>query len=209
MATEGNMAKVRDAFIGETAELPLREQQRYPYKGWYAVIVRSGREQDAADGFRRENVLAYWPNYERQLPTGMHAGARRHRVVFASIIPGMIFCPTADLDLFWNAIQRIAYVMNILRKDGGQPATLSNADIESIRQIEADENEPPKVTPVHTFKMGQKVRFADHLSITWPPGKIAKLAKDGRISVEVYLMGRMVPITVLPHQIEAISQGPR
>lgn len=195
MATDGNLAHVRDAF--ETSP-SLREQQRFPYKGWYAVIVRSQREQDAANGFRRENVSAYWPNYVRQVA----AGRSQRRAVFAPIFPGLIFCPTADADLFWSAIQRIPYVLNMLRKDGGVPATLSNADIEKIRRIEGDQNEPPPVKPVHSFKVGRKIRFSDEMPVQWPPGKIVRLNGDGRIVVDVYLMGRMVPITVLPHQVE-------
>ena len=202
MATDGNLAQVRDAF--ETS--PLREQQRFPYKGWYAVIVRSQREQDAADGFRRENVSAYWPNYIRQVPSGRHGGVRRHRALLAPIFPSLIFCPTADADLFWAAIQRIPYVVNMLRKDAGAPATLNNGDIELIRRIESGLNEPPAITPVHNFKMGDKVRFVDDLLGVWPPGKIIGLSNDGRISIEVYLMARAVPIkSVLPHQIERIS----
>ena len=76
-------------------------------------------------------------------------------------------------------------------------------DVE-IRRIEGDQNEPPSIKPVHSFKTGQKVRFSDENPIIWPPGKIVRLASDGRISVEIYLMGRMVPILVLPHQIEAM-----
>lgn len=184
-----------------TDQLPLREQQRYPYKAWYAVIVKSSREQDAADGFRRENVAAYWPNYVKLV---RHRGGMR-RNIFGAIIPGFIFCPTADEQLFWAAVQRIPYVLNMLRKEEGLTATLRNDDIEIIRRIEAEANEPPPIKPVHNFKIAEKVRFIDDLMNQWPPGKIVKLASDGRISVEVYLMGRMVPISVLPHQIERCS----
>lgn len=199
MATEGNLAHVRDAF--ETSPT-LREQQRFPYKGWYAVIVRSQREQDAADGFRRENVSAYWPNYQKRVPTARRSnGFQGQRHVFAAIFPGLIFCPTADADLFWAAVQRIPYVLNMLRKAEGVPATLANADIEIIRRIEAGANEPPPITPVHNFKIGEKVRFVDDIMSAWPPGVIVRLYNDGRITVEVHLIGRMVPVVVLPHQI--------
>jgi transcription antitermination factor NusG len=200
---KGNLEQVRDAVIAQTepAPLSLREQQRFPYKGWYAVIVRAQREQDAADGFRRANVSAYWPNFERLIP----AGHRRRYARFSPIFPGMIFSPVADLNLFWMAVQRITYVLNVVRKEGGLPAMLSNADIEKIRNIEAGENNPPEVKPIHNFKVGQKVRFTDESPVQWPPGKIIELAADGRITVEVYLMMRFVPIKgVLPHQIEAM-----
>lgn len=185
------------------AKARLRDQQRYPYKGWYAVVIRPRREQEAADGFRNGGVAAYWPNYIKQVPMGIHGGARRHRVILGAIFPGLIFCPTADEDLFWAAIQSVPYVVNLVRSEGGKPATLGNGDIERIRQIEAGENQPPAVTPVHNFKKGQRVRFTDVGAFTDLVGKIISLAPDGRISIEVYLMARMVPMHgVLPHQIE-------
>lgn len=204
MATEktGNLAEVRDALAPVQT---IREQQRYPYKAWYAVIIRSSREQDAADGFRREGVLAYWPNYERHVPIARDRnGHKGRRMVFSAIIPGFIFCPTAEANEFWRIIEHVPGVLNMLRGAGGEIATLTNADIEIIRHIEAGLNLPPPVTPVHNFKTGKKVRFIDDLMGRWPPGKIVRLARDGRISVEIYLMGRMVPIVVLPHQIEAM-----
>ena len=185
--------------------LSLREQQRYPYSAWYAVVVRARREQEAADGFRNDGVAAYWPNYVRQRPLGIHCGVRRHRAVFSAIFPGLIFCPAADEALFWLAVQRIPYVVNLLRKDGNRPATLSNADIERIRKIEAGENLPPDVVTVHNFRIRQRVRFTDVGSFNDLVGRVSALAADGRISVEVSLMGRMVPMHgILPHQIEVL-----
>ena len=36
----------------------------------------------------------------------------------------------------------------------------------------------------------------------WPPGRVASSTGDGRISVEVEVMGRLVPFLVYPHRIE-------
>ncbi len=206
LSITGPLAEVRAVATKDATRRRLYEQQQYPYKGFYAVVVRAQRDQDAADGFRRENVSAYWPNYVRQRPMGRHAGIRRHRVILSPLFPGLIFCPTADADLFWAAIQRIPYVVNMLRKDGGVPAVLSIADIELVRHIESDANGPPAMRPVHNFKIGQKIRFVDDKLSIWPPGEIIRLDADGRISTQVYLMMRAVPIHgILPHQIEAIS----
>jgi len=54
---------------------------------------------------------------------------------------------------------------------------------------------------LHHFKTGEKVRFIDDRLGRWPPGKIAGGA-DGKLTVEVEMMERIVPIIVLPHQIE-------
>lgn len=201
----GNMAQVRDALVIQQPDTRLlREQQRFPYRGWYAVIIRARKEQDAADEFRKRNVSAYWPNYVKQVPSGIHGGKRRHRVTFSAIVPGLIFCPMADEELFLMAVHGIPYVVNLLRREQGLPAILRNVDIEKLRRIEAHENLPPDINPVHNFKIGQKVRFTDEEPVQWPPGKIIELDDDGRISIEVYLLGRMVPIRgILPSQIEA------
>lgn len=204
MLMASDAGNLRQVFAANNPIGELKKQQAYPPKAWYAVIARTGREQDAADGFRQQDVVAYWPNYTRQVPIGHRSGARRHRAVLAAIIPGMIFCPTADESLFWLAIQRIPYVLNMVRKTGGFPATLTNADIETIRRIEADENEPPPIKAQHAFKPGEQVKIIDGEMARWPCGKIERLLGDGRISVEVFLMGRMVPIKVLPHQIEVV-----
>jgi transcription antitermination factor NusG len=50
-----------------------------------------------------------------------------------------------------------------------------------------------------SFKTGDRVRFKD---ASWPPGLVSSSTGDGRLVVEVELMGRVVPIQLFPHQIE-------
>jgi transcription antitermination factor NusG len=207
MATEPKIGNLEQVYEATTPAEIVREQQRYPFKGWYAIIVRSSREQDAADGFRRSNVLAYWPNFEKQILINKgRLGHRRRRVIFAPIIPGLIFCPTADADLFWAVIKRVPYVLNLMRKFSGDVVNLANEDIDIIRLIEAGLNTPDlPIKTLHNFKMGEKVRFIDDINGRWPPGKIIELYDDGRITIETTAMGRAVPIrNVLPYQIERI-----
>ena len=40
----------------------------------------------------------------------------------------------------------------------------------------------------------------------WPAGKIAGSAGDGRVVVEVAMMGCVVPIRVFPHQIARVGK---
>jgi hypothetical protein len=63
-------------------------------------------------------------------------------------------------------------------------------------------NTPTPGKALHNFKSGDKVRFRDDLLNRWPPGRIAGALQDGRISVEIEVMGRLVPFHVFPHQIE-------
>jgi transcription antitermination factor NusG len=100
-------------------------------------------------------------------------------------------------------LHRIVGAFDIARTFSGYPLLIGDEDIQIIRRIEIGLNTPrPSDKVVHNFKRGQKVRFVDDLIGRWPPGVVETLAHDGRISVEVDLMGRKVPIWVLPHQIE-------
>lgn len=197
-----NIHDVRKALVPDEPQTKLQQQQEvWPFKGWYAVVVKGGREQDAADGFRRERILAYWPNFSSAVATARPNSTQGRRIRFSAVIPGLIFSPTVEAGLFWTVIERVPHVMNLVRAEEGKPAVLRNDDIQIIRLIEAGLNMPPPITPVHNYKPGDKVRFVDDKMGNWPSGKVMKLAADGRISVEVYLMRRMVPVTVLPHQI--------
>jgi len=101
-----------------------------------------------------------------------------------------------------RCLGRIVGALDVVRTYSGGPLRISDEDIRIIRSIEIGLNTPRPVKIVHDFKRGEKVSFIDDLIGRWPPGVIEKLAPDGRIGVEVDLMGRKVPITVLPHQIE-------
>lgn len=198
MTEKGNLETVRDALSGITGvKIEAPSPQGPP---WYLVMIRNAREGDAVDSYRRSNIRAYWPTYEELRPTRHkakgHPICRKRRM---SIIPGYIFPEAVEgaLDLD-GIIGAIDYV----RKFSGDPLRISDEDIKIIRHIETGLNTPKPESTEHTFKVGEKVRFSDDLIGRWPPGKIIKLAANGRISVEVSLMGRKLPITVFPHQIE-------
>jgi transcription antitermination factor NusG len=107
--------------------------------------------------------------------------------------------PTAT---FWDVVARNVGIVKVVRNYSGELAALPNADIEVIREIDRGLNTPKPGKSLHNFKTGQKVRFCDDLLHRWPPGIVAGSTNDGRISVEVEVMGRIVPFMVFPHQIE-------
>jgi transcription antitermination factor NusG len=108
--------------------------------------------------------------------------------------------PAIDL----TALERVTAIMDVVRTYSGSPLLLRDRDLAIIRRIDVTMNTPKPDATAHNFKTGHKVKFKDDLSAQWPPGVITKIAKDGRISAEVNMMGRKVPITVFPHQIERI-----
>jgi hypothetical protein len=71
-----------------------------------------------------------------------------------------------------------------------------------VRQGAERERRFSPIWRMHHFKTGHKVRFADDASHRWPPGKVAGLTSDGRLIVEVEVMGRVVPFHVYPHLVE-------
>ena len=169
----------------------------------YLVVARMNRELDTVDSFRRNAVPAYWPSYEqlvvvRRRQHGCLTRQRRR----VGIIPGYVFADVDPQRDFEMLLGRIVGALDVVRTYSGGPLRISDEDIRIIRRIEIGLNTPRPVKIVHDFKRGEKVSFIDDLIGRWPPGVIEKLAPDGRIGVEVELMGRKVPITVLPHQIE-------
>lgn len=200
--TNGNLDQVRSALEGITGT--KLSPDRDDGSEWYMVIVRSNYQLDAVDGLRRAGLRAYWPSYERSVASRrIIAGRHASRSVRYGILPYVLSPRSPGLD-FTSASERIVSILDIVRTYSGNPLLLRSGDINIIRRIDVTMNTPKPEASLHNFKVGDKVRFADDLMNQWPPGSIVKVAREGRISVEVNLMGRKVPITVFPHQIERI-----
>jgi transcription antitermination factor NusG len=165
------------------------------------VVVRQGHELDAVDSMRRHGLLAYWPSYERLVASRRRfEGMQIRRLIRSGVVP-YIFTPVGEGN-FLDEKHRIVAVLDIVRTFSGTPLFLLDRDIEIVRRIEARLNTPKPEATEHDFKSGDKVRFTDDVNRHWPPGRVVKLAKDGRIIVDVNLKGRVVPFTVFPFQIE-------
>lgn len=172
---------------------------------WMALVAKHAKEQEAADWLKRDRYYAYWPCYMKLENAGgsKHKGHWRTRGRYTAIMPGLIFVACAYGSTFHPQplVDWVPGLISYMRNGAGHPAVLDNEDIETIRRIEGDQN-LPKDRRAHKFKPGDKVRFVDDLLGRWPAGTITRLAEDGRIVVDVALLGRFVPITVEPHQIE-------
>jgi hypothetical protein len=110
--------------------------------------------------------------------------------------------PALPTEMLWDIAQRIPGVGNAVLNFSGKVATFQSPDIEVIRDIERGMNTPIPGKAMHHFRTGNKVRFTDDANHRWPPGKFAGSASDGRVIVEVEIMGRLVPFHVFPHQVE-------
>jgi hypothetical protein len=199
----GNMEHVRGALEGITGV--KLSPDRDDGCEWYMVVVRGNHQLDAVDGLRRAGLRAYWPSYERSGPTKrLVAGRAVAKSVRFGILPYVLSPRDPAVD-FTGKTERIVSILDIVRTFSGNPLLLRSRDIDIIRRIDVGLNTPKPTAQAHTFKLGDKVSFIDDTSHQWPAGKVIKLARGGRISVEVDMMGRKVPINdVFPHQIERI-----
>lgn len=171
---------------------------------WRALVAISSREQRAADWLREARIRAYWPNYSTsepmtQLPSRRHFRQGRLR----ALIAGFIFVAVkfgSEIDL-GAIVDNTPGIIGYMRDGSGMAATITERDIGKIREIEGDQNRPPPAKHVHTFKVGQKVRFK---KVPEWQGKIMEFCSDGRISVGVPLLGQVAPVKGLPHQMEVV-----
>lgn len=196
----GNLEKVRDALVGITGVAKRIISAAGPDR--HLVVVRNNHEFDSIDSFRRNLIPAYWPNYEELLPSRkVSNGFTGRRVRRVGILPGLIFVPVNAAPDMEGLLHRIVGAIDFHRTYSGSPFIVDDADVRVIQKIEVGLNTPSK-EGAHKFKVGEKVRFTDDLDGRWPPGKITKLAREGRIVVEVDAMGRKMPVTVFSFQIE-------
>lgn len=197
-----NLEQVRGALEGITGT--KLSPDRDDGSEWYMVIVRGSSQLDAVDGLRRNGLRAYWPSYERSIASRrVVMGRQARRSVRFGILPYVLSPRSPSID-FTSISERIISILDIVRTYSGNPLCLRQRDMDIIRRIDVGMNTPKPEASVHNFKLGDKVRFTDDLMHQWPPGLIVKVAREARISVEVNLMGRKVPIAVFAHQIEKI-----
>jgi len=182
---------------------PLPRYSGFPW--WYALTVAPGQEESSARRLQRLNVFVYLPTYTK--PSRLRGKA--HRLRLLPIITGMLFIPTDRFDFDRrDEIFDLCRIVDYVRVSDGQPGRLSKAEIERIREIEAELNlhVTTRQLAARAFKIGGNVRFLDDLLAEfWGMATVSAIAKDGRITVEVSnLLGRVVPIVVPAAKIEAM-----
>ncbi|MFC0243661.1 MULTISPECIES: transcription termination/antitermination protein NusG [Rhodopseudomonas] len=192
------------ALVAKAEELPRSgEFQLLPY---YLLAVRSWKELDVVDSYRRRGFRAFWPNYQVMKPSRVVSNGRRalcHRRV--GIIAGCVFVQLRQSDHAspLPMADGILGAFGPIRSHNGEPLWIGDADVRIIKLIEAGLNTPPAPgLPAKTFKAGEKVRFVDDVEARWGAGVVVRLALQGRIVVEIDAMGRKTEITVAAHQIE-------
>lgn len=195
------LARIEDARSPSWAVLaPTNPEPTYNgFLSWLVLLAEPNREIKSAQWLSRRNLWTYAPNYPRMIRT--RGKAHRHRLY--SCIPGYLFIPTVVLDTGhgWDYLHQAPGVRGWIKDCHGAPATISKAHVEVIREIEAKLNLPPEAKGV-MFKMGEWVRvIKDDIFWQWT-GPIVEIAREGRIGVEVNLLGRATVVYASASQIE-------
>lgn len=196
MLMVGNLAKAFEGagLIGVSADVPLSyEEPRH----WHVLVAIPQQERKAADWLKAARLSVYFPNSVKQVCN--RRGLRRS--VLSALVPGYLFLavrPGTDLN---GIVERIPGLAGYLRDEASNPAVMREKALDKIRELEATHYVPETGKIAHAFKVGQRVRVMNDVYLGWR-GPILSLAQDGRISVEVNLLGRKVPVWVVPSQIE-------
>lgn len=194
---KGNLEQVRSALQGITGQAPIIEKTT---PGYAMIVARGGRELDAVDSYRRLGIAACWPSYEELKPTRRKVNGHPVCLKFRrAVVPGYVFPEFVPGCL---GLDGIIGAIDVVRGCEGKPLRIRDIDMKIIRAIEENKNTPKPGASEHPFKKAERVRFTDDITGEWPAGIIKDLARKGRITVEVSLMGRKVDIKVFPHQIE-------
>ena len=188
--------------LAACAEIAVDPVQ-HDYSGfpiWHALLVTGGRELRVATWFADHHLPIYLPQWTKQIRI---RGARRMSRLCA-VIPGMLFAPAETFQTpRLHEIFDLCHIHGALRTSDGEWCSLSKADIEKIRVMEAQLNLAPviKSTP-DWIKVGAKVRFANPDYESWGEATISELVKGGRIGVEVRkLFGRLTRVYVPASEI--------
>lgn len=151
---------------------------------WHILLVETNRETHAADLLKRFNLFAYLPVFSRKV----RARGKAHQHRLFALIPGLLFVPTSFHAMGWeDHLMDLCHIHGFVRAAQGEPARASKADIERLREMEAEENlghaEHPAERP---FKPGDEITFTNPTYRAFlGDGRIKQVANDGRIEVDV------------------------
>ncbi len=201
MTDKGNL---EGAFGSIGTIIPLPD----PVREMVMMLVKPGMEREARDAMRRRGVGAWWPNYPREVGAkDRETGKRFKRLIWNGVLPGVVLCKARLDKCFWEALDHAPGAMNVVRKSNTDVVLLSETDIALIHKIEEGLNKTLAVKGGHSYAVGDNVRIvADDLR-RMGIGNVVRCAKDGIVTVEVNMFGRLTPWDFLPEQIEPVDSG--
>lgn len=190
---------VRGEVVGYVAAKGFRDQVPLPQR-WYILQVQPGRDGKVIKAFNQRDITGYSPVIVRSIDRASGAEARRPhlgRQVIKPMLPGLVFVP--DFDAGHQAIGSVDYIDDWLQL-GPRLATLSPADMQIIRQIEAAYNMRGRKVGIAQFVRITSGQFADFV------GQVERLDSGGRLKVFIAALMSGASLIVDEAQVEPVSQ---
>jgi transcription antitermination factor NusG len=152
---------------------------QYP---WYALKVRIRSELLASAGLRARGYDPFAPTYsERRLYSD------RYKTVESAVFPGYIFC-RFDSDHKTPILSSPA--VQCIVSFGGEPAIISDLDVEAVRMTIQAGGQPSEYVPV-----GQQVRITSG-PLAGLEGILLSAGKQNRLVVSIHLLQRSVAVEI-------------
>lgn len=205
MSVTTDIRKHFEEMLGQPASAP---RPITPVTQWCMILVRPGCEQEARDSLRRRGIGAWWPNFQKEVGAkDKETGKRYRRLVFVSVLPGVLISPARFSEGFWHAIDLAPGVINVLHGPQNRIVLLDDVDIATIHTIERGLHEAPLAKIGHSYSPGDTVRLLADEFKRLPPVKVLDCQQSGHLAVEVNLFGGLTRMQVLPTQVELVEIG--
>jgi transcription antitermination factor NusG len=152
---------------------------QYP---WYALKVRIRSELLASTALRARGYDPLLPTYNEK-----RIYSDRYKTLEAPVFPGYIFCR-------FNSDHKSPILscpaVHGLVSFGGQPAVISDEDMEAVRKTIAAGGQPSQYIPV-----GQRVRITSGV-LAGLEGVLLSAGKRNRLVVSIHLLQRSVAVEI-------------
>lgn len=172
---------------------------------WHILLAEPQRETTAAAGLAGRRFQAYLPTHTKE----RRQGRQRKRVtVTMPLMPGYVFVRVDPLGGLWDRVRTIPGIRDFLVVDG-RKATLSEAAMQLLVQIEEKENAPRATTAGRTdwgFNAGDAVRVGREGGVySGMEGIFQRIDKSDRAILHIVLPSRVWPVITSAAWIEKAS----
>ena len=177
-------------------------------KDWYILKVAFNREETVRDALVKQIKISGLEGYfgEVLVPTEdivEFTRAGKRKIVKRKLYPGYLMVFMHVNDDTWFLVRETSGVSDFTGT-AGKPAPMDPAEVERvIKKPDEDEEETPMKTSI-PFKVGDRVRVKEG-NFQNQEGEVEKLDEaNGRISVNINIFGRTVPVELDHWQVEPL-----
>lgn len=160
---------------------------------WYLAYTKPRQESLAQINLEQQAFEAYLPLYKKFKKTEQGPVA-----IFEAMFPRYILFKPSKAEQSISAVRSTKGISNLVRF-GFEPATLPEALVQRIRQLEQDRNQAT-LQDLSNLKAGQSVRLK-HNALGGMEGLIQSVSSK-RVAVLLEILGRPTVVQLEHHQVE-------